>query len=329
MKNYIYLVFVLVVFSACSTKEVFEPENTAGDWENTSSLDYSVVEKEGKVAVLENNTIMIDSKPTDIKIEPGYRLLGLSNDFIVITNIEGNLKLIDKKTKKEIEFELKKTIATASTDGDVLAVIFSDGALALYDLSSKSLLLKLDGTTSIALDSRIVMPYFMQDLVLFMTLDGKVIIVNKRLKKKLRTIIVSSSDFFNNIIYFDILKDKLIVATNKKILSFGSSEQRVEYEARNITHDENNLYVATKQGDIISLTPNLKEIAKAHFSFAHFLALHVKGDKIYALEKEGYLIVASKDLLKYKIYEVDIDDEGYVYQDKDKIIVEDEVINLK
>jgi hypothetical protein len=187
---------------------------------------------------------------------------------------------------------------------------------------------KLEGATSIAVDARIVQPYFMGDLVLFLTLDGKVVIVNKKLKKRLRTIVVSGDEYFNNVIYFDILKEKLIVATATKILSFGSSQQRAEYEARNITHDDSLLYIATKQGDIVSLDESLKLHAKVHFPFAHFLALQVHNDHIYALEKEGYLIVLSKDLLKYKIYEVDLEDESYVYPMKDRFIIGDKALLL-
>ena len=73
------------------------------------------------------------------------------------------------------------------------------------------------------------------------------------------------------------------------------------------------------------MTPRLKEIRKVHFPFAHFLGLKIKNDKLYALEKEGYLIVLDKNLLHYKIYEVDIP-QGYVYQTKDKFIIDDEAV---
>jgi hypothetical protein len=315
-------------FTACSTKEVYEPKNVVGTWENTKTLDAKIVDKTAKVAVLSDGKIVADDKKIALDIPKSYRVLGANKEYVLSTNIDGHLIIDDIQTKSRTEFDLKKTIATASTDGRVVAVVFAMGEMALYDLVSKEPLLKLDGTTSIAVDARIVQPYFMGDLVLFLTLDGKVVIVNKKLKKRLRTIVVSGAEYFNNIIYFDILNEKLIVATATKILSFGSSQQRVELEARNITHDTHHLYVATKQGDIISLDESLKQQAKVHFPFAHFLALRVSGDKVYALEKEGYLIVLSKDLLTYKIYEVDLEDDTYVYPMKDQFIIGDKALLL-
>jgi len=322
------LIFSFLLFSGCSTKKVFEPENITGDWEKTSQLDTKIVDKSSNIALLGNNKVLINDKIYNVKVKQGYRVLGYNKKYLITTDIKGDLDLYNTKTKQHSLFSLKKTVAAASTDEDVIAVVFADGDLALYSLSNKELLLKLDGSASIALDSRIVNPYFMDDLVLFLTLDGKVVIVNKKLKKRLRTIIVSATEYFNNVIFFDILQDKLIVATATKILSFGSSEQRADLEARNITHDKKDLYVATKQGDIIQLSPNLHVKAKVHFPFAHFLALSVKDNKLYALEKEGYLIVLSKDLLKYNIYEVEIDDESTIYQGKNKIYINNKAILL-
>ncbi len=327
-----YILFILIISSffivGCSTKEVFEPKNISGEWNKTTQLNSKIIQKATGVALLENNKVLIGDKTYDITIEKGFRLLGATKNYLLFTNINGILKLYNLFSKKTIQLSLKKTIAAASTDGDVIAVVFADGDLAIYSLFSKKLLLKLDGSASVALDSRIVNPYFMNDLILFLTLDGKVVIVNKKLKKRLRTIIVSATEYFNNVIFFDILQEKLIVATATKILSFGSSEQKADFEARNITHDNDNLYIATKQGDILQLSPDLHVKAKIHFPFAHFLALSVKGNKVYALEKEGYLIVLSKDLLQYHLYEVDLDNENIIYQGKDKIYINNKAIVL-
>lgn len=322
------MLFLLIV-TGCSTKEVFEPENVIGDWDNVHSIDAEIVDKTADVALLDDQKVLSGNDELNVTIEEGFRVVGKSSGYIAATDIEGHLKFYDIGSSKVHSLDLKKTVAAASTDGDVVAVIFANGKMGLYELKTGKLLLKLEGGTSIAVDARIVNPYFMNDLVLFLTLDGKVVIVNKNKKKKLRTIIVSATEYFNNVIYFDILQDKLIVATATKVLSFGTSEQRMELEARNITHDTKILYVATKQGDIVALTPNLKIVKKVHFPFAHFLALKVDDKKVYALEKEGYLIELSKDLLTYDIYDVDFSDDAYVYAGKDRFFVGDEAILLK
>lgn len=328
MRFFLASLLLTLIFTGCSTKEVYEPKEVAGQWQSFKKIDAELIDKTADIAQLDNGKVLAQNEEINATIPEGFRVVGKSGGYILFTDIDGHLRLQNIMTKKVARLDLQKTIAAASTDGDVVAVVFANGKMALYKLDSKELLLKLEGGTSVALDARIVNPYFMNDLVLFLTLDGKIVIVNKNLKKRLRTIIVSATDYFNNVIYFDILQERLIVATGTKILSFGTSQKRAELEARSIDHDKNHLYVATKQGDILQLSPDLDTLSKAHFPFAHFLALRVYGNSIYALEKEGYLIQLSKDLLSYKVYDVDISDDSYVYSGKDRFFVGDEAVLL-
>ena len=308
---------------------MFEPKQTVGDGKNTGEIENKIIDTNLDGALLENKKIFINGKVIDIEIDDLNRFISKSDDWIISATIDGVLTLSYISDKEMVEtFNLKKTIATASVKDDVLAVLFADNEMALYSISTKELLLKESGSAPIVVNSKIVKPYFMNDLVLFLTLDGKVVIVNIELKKKLRSIIVSSEENFNNIIYFNVIDDKLIAATGSKILSFALKEIRVDYEIRDAIYDNENIFITTKQGEIISLTPDLQVDAKVKFSFAHFLGLISHNDKLYALEKEGYLIELSKDLLQYDIYEVDLDD-GYIYIDEKTFYINDEFISVE
>ena len=310
------IITFLLLLSGCSSKKVFEPEHTTDDWKNIGTIENKIIDTNLDGALLENKKIFIAGKIIDIEINDTNRFISKSDDWIISSTIDGNLTLSYVSDSQMIEkFNLRKTIATASVKDDILAVLFADNEMALYSISTKKLLLKESGNAPIVVNSKIVKPYFMNDIVLFLTLDGKIVIVNVELKKKLRSIIVSSEDNFNNIIYFNVINDKLIAATGSKILSFSDKEIRVDYEIREMIYDDKNIFLSTKQGEIISLTPDLQVNAKVKFSFAHFLGLISHNDKLYVLEKEGYLIELSKDLLKYDIYEVDLED-GYIYIDE-------------
>ena len=328
MRFYLFLIVVGAIFSACSTKEVYEPKQLAGEWKGTKALNASIVDKTAQVALLDDDEVIVGDARYDFDLPPNYRIVGKSGSYLLATDIAGDLLLKETDTNATKTLHLGKTIAAASTDDDVVAVIYANGELALYRLQSGELLFKEDGGTSTALDGRIVNPYFMDDLVLFLTLDGKMVIVNKKLKKRLRTVIVSAQEYFNNIIYFTLLQERLIIASGTKLLSFGAKTKRSDYEAREIVHDKDTLYIATKQGDIVALTPSLEVVQKVHFPFAHFLGLQLVGDRLYVLEKEGYLITLSKDLLTYDVYEVDFDDEGDVYRAPKSFIVADKAILL-
>ncbi len=330
--NKIFLVCLAViafVFSGCSTKEVYEPKVVKGDWEQYDDANQSIIETNQDGALLEDRTVFVEGKEAGVKIDEDKSFLSYSDGWIISASLDGNLSLAylaDPSMKHE--FDLKKSVATASVKNDTLAVLFADNEMALYSISSKKPLLKEQGNPPIIVNSKIVKPYFMNDLVLFLTLDGKVVIVSSTQYKKLRSIIVSSEDNFNNIIYFDIIDNKFIAATGTKILSFGQKEVRADYEPRDIVTDKKSIYIATKQGEIISLNPDLGVNAKAKFAFAHFLALISTEDKLYALEKTGYLIEFSKDLLEYDVYEVDVE-EGYIHVDDKTFYIADEYISVK
>jgi len=320
----------MILLSACSTKEVFEPKKVSNDWSKYADIDDNIVDLSSNAALLENGKVLDKDGNISIEIDKEHqRVLGQSGDWILSATIDGNLT-ITSQSKPEVKknFDLKRTIATASIKDDVLAVLFANNEIALYDMNTKELLFKEQGGKALANDIRIVQPYFMNDLVIFSTLDGKVIIVNSKLKKRLRTVIISSDDYFNNIIYFSIFGDKIIVASDSKILALSQKELRAKFEIRNVVHDKKNIYITTKQGEVISLTPSLQVESKIKFPFAHFLGMISDGDKLYILEKEGYMIVVNKKTFQYTIHEVDLGD-GLVFVGKKAFFVDNEKILIK
>jgi hypothetical protein len=331
LKTYIFLAsIILVLFNGCSTKEVFEPKNVSHDWDKYADLEDEIVDISSNAALLDNGKVLDKDGKVTVKIDSEHqRVLAESNGWVLSAAIDGNLTLTSLKTPElKKNFDLKRTIASASVKDNILAVLFANNEIALYNMDSKELVFKEQGGKAIANDIRIVQPYFMNDLVIFSTLDGKVIIVNSKLKKRLRTVIVSSDDYFNNIIYFAILGDKIIAASDSKILALSQKEVRAKFEVRNIVQDENAIYITTKQGEIISLTPSLQVDSKIKFPFAHFLGMISDGDNLYALEKEGYMIVVNKKTFKYTIHEVDFGD-GLVFVGDKAFYVDNEKILIK
>ena len=330
MKKYILFASIFaLLFSACSTKEVYEPLYLDKDWEKYENADANIVDKSLNIALLDNSKVLVNDGTLDVEIAQTHRVISHSDGWVISSSLDGNISLVSVKDNTKIEqFELKKTIASATVNGDNLAVLFADNEIAIYSIASKKAIFKEQGSKSLVVDARIVNPYFMNDLVLFSTLDGKVIIVNSKLKKKLRTVIVSSEDNFNNIIYFNVIDNKIIAATSYKILSLSDKEVREKYEIRSVVNDDKNMFITTKQGEVISLTPDLQVNAKIKFPFAHFLGMISHGDKLYILEKEGYMIVLDKDMYNYSVHEVDLED-GFVFVADKLFYVADEKISVE
>jgi len=280
----------------------------------TGSLHAEIVDVTSDGAVLDNGKIMTPDAFLEYTLTPKHRFISQSDGWVISSTSVGNVSLHSLKSEdeKQINFALKKTVAAAAVQGDILAILFANNEMAIYSLASKALLFKEQGSAPIAVDSRIVNPYFLKDLVLFLTLDGKIVIVNTEAKKVVRSMIVSSEPYFNNIVHFNVDGNTLVAATPHKIFSLTSSEMRAPYEVRDLVYKDDVIYICTKQGDIVSLTPSMEKIASKKFDFAHFLGLIVTDDAVYALEKEGYIIVLDKDLAHVSVYDVDLE-EGLVY----------------
>ena len=326
MKKYIVFVTLWALFfSACSTKEVYEPKKLSADWEKTASMGESIIDTSQNVALLEDRKVLSQNGELNVSIPENQRVISLSDEKILSASIDGNLTITSIEDGEYETFALKKTIAGASVHDDILAILFANDDIALYSTLTKELLFKEQGGKVVANDSRIVNPFFLNDLVIFPTLDGKIIIVNTQLKKRLRTVIVSSDDYFNNVIYFNIADNKILAATSYKLLAMAQKELRHKYEIRNILFDNKLVYITTKQGEVIALTPELQVDSKVKFPFAHFLGMISHNGKLYILEKEGYMIVVDKKTFAYTVHEVDIDD-GFVFVGKNVFYVDDEKI---
>jgi uncharacterized membrane protein len=299
----------LSLFSGCSTKEVYKPIKVDSDWQKYESSKHTIIDTSSNVALLEDRTVLGKKGTFDITIAPSDRVISQSEDWIISASIDGVLRMVSTKDQNKTElFDLKKSIASASVFENTLAVLFVDNDMALYDVETKQLLFKEQGGKSIAVDSRIANPYFIPGIVLFPTLDGKIVFVNTKRNKRLRTVIVSSEENFNNIISLHQFNNKIVAATSYKILSMAKQETRAKYEIRNIIYDENSIYVGTKQGEVLSLDSNLNVNSKIKFPFAHFYGMLDDDKNLYVLEKEGYMIVIDKKSFDYKVYEMDFDD---------------------
>ena len=289
----------------------------------------TILDTSSNIALLEDNKVLTKEGIIDLNVSQEDRLISKSDGWIISATIDGNVTLVSQADTSVIKhIDLKKTIAGASIKGDTLAILFADNEMAIYDIKAQSFLFKEQGGKFIAVDSRVVNPFFMRGLVLFATLNGKVVFVNTKLNKRLRTVIVASEDNFNNVISLDLVDNKIIAATSFKILAMAKKEIRVKYEIRDILLDKNAIYIATKQGEVISLTPELQVNSKVKFPFAHFYAMTSDDEKLYILEKEGYIIVIDKVTFDYTVHEVDFDG-GFVFVADKTFYVDDQKILTK
>lgn len=325
----LFLPFLLfsVLFLGCADKEYYKPEDTEDSISLTDRFDEPIIELSAETATLEDGTVLTKRGKLDVRFPEGYRFVFKNDEWSIALKTGGNLFAV-KSANESKTLKLPKTAAAAALRGDLLAVVFADNELALYDFQSGELLFKEPATESTAVDMRIANPRFLNELVLFPTLDGKIVIVNADVKERVRTIIVSSEEYFNNIIYFNVINDTLFAATPFEIYTLGLKESRVKLEVRDVVFTQEGGWVTTKQGEIVSLNPELEIITRQKFPFAHFLGLIVSDEAVYAVEKEGYMIISSKDLNTSKVYDISLED-GYFFTSDDSFYFDNVYIKVK
>ncbi len=330
MRAALLLALVIAIFGGCSSKEYFEPQVVHEDeWPIQGYMSAPIVDSTADGAVLEDGKIITKKGLGTLTLPPEYQYVGTSGGWIIASQINGDLLLSSVSDSNQTQLlHLKRTIAAASVKGDVIAVLFVNNDMALYSLASKELLFKEQGNAPIVVDVRIVNPSFLGNLVLFLTLDGKIVIIDSDAKQLLRSMIVSSEEYFNNIIYFNVIKNNMVAATGNQLFVLSGKERRQKYELRDVIYTDKGIWISTKQGEVIKLTPSLQLEAKQKFPFAHFLGMILTDKKIYLLEKEGYLIVLDSDLSAYDIHEIDLD-EGYVFVTDKAFYVNDQIISIE
>lgn len=313
----------------CSSKEVFKPEKVKGEWKNAGRLSASIEQISQAAAVLENGHILTKEGEKVHKISNQNRLINLSDGWVITQNADNNLELFPEEGLGErVILDLHRTIAAASIQEDTVAIVFANNEIALYSLSAKKVIFKESSSSPIAVDARIANPYFLKDLALFLGLDGKIVIVNIASKQVLRSIIVGSEEYFNNITYLNVIENNMIASTGNTVLALSDKEQREKYEVRDIAYTKEGVWLTTKQGEIIALSPTLQYKGKQKFPFAHFVGISVQNDRVYVLEREGYMIALTKNLLAYDVYDIDMKHDP-VFVGNDRFYFDDRYISIK
>ncbi len=122
----------LILFSGCSHKEVFKPENVKGEWRNAGHLSASIVQTTESAALLENGYLLGKSGEKKVKIPENYRLINANNQWVITESPEGNVVLFPEDgTDGKVTFEFKRGVAAVSVQDDIVAVLFTNNEMAL------------------------------------------------------------------------------------------------------------------------------------------------------------------------------------------------------
>ena len=326
MKYLLISLSAIFLFTACSGKKYFEPEDVSSNIElNKESMSSSIQSMNKIGATLENKQIITDKGISSFELPENFEFINVSSDGrIIATNYINKILIGDE------ERTVKDVVVAASLKDNKLALVYSNNTIELIDIKTNKTLFKEYLPISLANDTRITNPYFMGGLILFPTLNGKVVIVSASTNESVKNISVDPDNEFNNIISLNVVESTqtLIVASPNKVVSISPKEIIAKsYEVRDIIVKNNDVYLATIDGQIIKLTPSLVEVTKKKYKYAKIHALAFS-DSLYAVESQGYLINLNQDFTDDKIYNFSFDNEERMIAIGNKIYYDSKYITL-
>ncbi len=295
-----------MLFLGCSSKKYFEPKQAFSAEKALQHYDGVIVDISRDGATLADGRFIDKHGISKIKLQEGYYFLSESGRYVLAGNDQGMLKVIDRKSGKVIkEISFDMPVVSASIKNGLIAYILNSNAFGVYSLAQNKKVTENRSERTFAIDARAASPLFIDTLVVMPVLDGKLIIFDVNEPELYKVVYLSSDKVFNNIVYLTRSGDTLVAATPKKLLTLGTEgEFTKRANIAEIAVSQGDIYLFSKEGEIVKFDTLLSEKAKQKFKFAQYSAATVYHNKVYALDKQGSLIVLDPSLKHYKIYDV-------------------------
>jgi outer membrane protein assembly factor BamB len=319
----------LALFSGCSSKSYFSPKKVDSNLGYRLDLKTPLFDVSRDGATYDDGRV-ITKKRGMLKyaIPKGFRFVYDAKNAILIADASGEAKILSNG-KVVFEHKFDTAIASGSIKGDIGAFVLSNNKLIIYNISQNKVIYEEELEPTFAHDSRVANPIFLNNKVVFPTLDGRLLIVDKDRKTILRDISLSDRELFNNVIFLQEKNNTIVAATAFKVIVLRQhSIKSKRADIKDIIFDSNYIYIFTKSGKVIKTDLNLKTIKEIKFDFANFSAISAN-DKLYMVEKGGYLISMDKNLQNSQISKLPTDIEKSIFSFKNKLFLDRFFIELK
>ncbi len=297
---------IALLVSGCSSKKYFEPEQTFSASNASTSYGGSMSDLSREGGTLKSGVYIGKAGISTINLGEGYRFLNENDKYVLASNPEGILKVIDKKTKDAVRaVSLKIPVVSATIKNGVIAYVLNNNSFGIYLMEGNKKVVESRSETTFAIDTRAASPIFIDNLVVMPMLDGKLIIVNIADSENAKVVYLSNEKVFNNVIYLARKGNTMIAATPKRLITLGNGGQ-LEYKENisEVTFDNGIIYLFTKEGEVIALDSDLEKVGESKYKFAHYAVGTAFNGRVYALDQGGSLIVMDSALTKHKIYDL-------------------------
>ncbi len=320
---------ILIFMAGCSGKKYFEPTNThsASSAITSTGKEADSIMRDG--ITFTDGTFLTRSGMGKFKLPEGFHYVTQSSKYVLAADDRGNIHIYDRSSGKLIKKNrLKMPLVSAGIRGDKIYYIQQDNIFGIYSISQNKSLISAKVGRAYAVDTRIANPITVGNLVVVPTLDGKLLIIDPSNPKKAGGIAIGKSFNLNNVIFLSKIGNRIIAATPSKVIS-ASPQGMNKFSANvaDVTISGGNIYLLTRKGEVIKLSPTLKVLAKQRFNYAQFVAIAVVNGKVYVLDRSGALIVMDPTFKKYKVYDIGSVSD-YAFVDGARLYKDGIVVNL-
>ena len=314
-----------LLFAGCSSKQYYDPEQTSSL--SSSNMGDELIHYSRDGATLASGKILTKTQTVNLKLEKGFYFINNTKNAAITADLQGNCNIVTEKgTVASAKFP--KAMVAGTLIDQYLVYVLQNNNYGIYDFKENKVIYNNKSNKAYAIDRRIANPLKVDNLAVIPTLDGKIIILDLSTRKIAKEMYVSTEKSLNNIIFLGQLGNTLIAATPNKVLSLSSKgKKELNKAVSEVSISNGKLFIFAKDGNIMKLDESLSVISEKKFKFAHFSVGTVDSEKIYGLDKQGYLVVANRSLSKHKVYNMS-DVEGFAFVSAGKLYHDGEIIDL-
>ncbi|PKT76482.1 hypothetical protein [Helicobacter winghamensis] len=326
-----FSVIGILILSGCGSKYYFEPKEDTikGKVSYAGGIPADIKSIVRNGATLRNGQFITkNGEIPNIHLKKDAQYLN-ENEEYYIAQLGKSLILINKANKQETPIALESIPISATINNNLIAIIFDTNTIAIYDLEQMKIVYHQENTPAPANNTLIASPYFLTDIVVIPTLDGKLIIVDKTSMRLVRNIVVNGDNFFNNVIFLEAIGNRMVAATPKRIISVSPNViNTFDANVKDILFFEDRIFIFSNEGEIILTDKDLNETRRQKFPFAHFSAAN-HGRDIVVLETQGYMILVDDDLQTSTIKKLPDEISTPTFSASDKIFIKNKFLNIQ
>ena len=261
-----------------------------------------------------------------IILPKGYYYVNSDGGRILAADRVGNIIVLKSNGEELAHTKLEAPLVSGVAYYAGIAYLLQGNRFGIYDPFKNKIIYQKEFRGGAVVDNRLANPIVTQNFLAIPTLDGKLVFISLHTYRPPSVLPVGTLKNYGNIIYLKAFGNEIVAATPTNVITISKEGKKV-YNAKvaDITIKNGLIYILTRDGLVVKLSPNLELIQSKKFAYADFATIAVLDGKIYAFAKSGSLVVMDDNMQKHKVYSVgSAKDYSYVsgkwlYIDKVKV----------